>query len=428
MAKGGDLFGWVRSLLPVGEIDYARAKDLARHKNARVRAKLAENHNLEPAILYFLAEDSAPEVRAQIAANKNAPPQADLLLARDDNSDVREALAVKISKLAPGLNRQEVDKVQGIAYEILQILAQDQAVRVRQVLSESLKDMVDAPEDIILQLARDVELVVSGPVLEFSPILNDEDLLEIIKSRPPAGVVNAIARRKSVSERTADAVWETGEEDAICALLTNGSAQIREETLDKIIDHAPGVLAWHQPLVHRPHLLPGMAERLAVFVSDTLLENLLARADLNSEGFEKVRAEVHRRLSNKEQGLLPSNANMSQDALVRSAQELMQQGKLGNTLLLDALNSGQIPFVKAALSVRAGLEMTVVDKMVESQSAKAIVALAWKADVPADTAIIMQRRLARILPREVIRDEAGHYTLGEQEMRWQIDFFKELAV
>jgi uncharacterized protein (DUF2336 family) len=52
------------------------------------------------------------------------------------------------------------------------------------VLSEALKDIANAPSDVVKQLAMDPEIDVTGPILEFSPILTDEDLLEIIHAGP----------------------------------------------------------------------------------------------------------------------------------------------------------------------------------------------------------------------------------------------------
>ena len=66
-----------------------------------------------------------------------------------------------------------------------------------------------APE-IIKGLALDDELVVSGPVLEFSPVLTDDDLLEIIEKGPVKGGLGAIARRSRVNEiirQSAARIW-----------------------------------------------------------------------------------------------------------------------------------------------------------------------------------------------------------------------------
>ena len=50
----------------------------------------------------------------------------------------------------------------------------------------------------------------------------------------------AISRRVALGQDVADAIVDTGDIEAVAELLGNASAQIREETLDRIVDQAPG--------------------------------------------------------------------------------------------------------------------------------------------------------------------------------------------
>ena len=164
------------------ELTYDQAKQLANTTDVSVRQRLAARTDLQPEILYFLAEDRDPSVRRNVARNNRAPRQTNDLFVRDNDEGVRAGLAEKVAKLAPGLGRSDRTKVQQSALDSLDILAKDQMVVVRQVLSEALKDVVDAPADIIRTLAADKAIEVSGPILENSPVLTDEDLLSIIDS------------------------------------------------------------------------------------------------------------------------------------------------------------------------------------------------------------------------------------------------------
>ncbi len=179
-------------------LSYAEAKELAGNEAIEVRRDVAARTDLKPVILYFLAEDPDPEIRRRIAANKATPVHANLLLAADTEDEVRGDLAEKLAALAPRLSAQEQDKMRRMAFEALDALARDQVTRVRQILSEALKDVADAPPEVIRRLARDAELVVAGPVLQYSPVLSDEDLLEIIEANPASGPLGAISRRDGV--------------------------------------------------------------------------------------------------------------------------------------------------------------------------------------------------------------------------------------
>ena len=156
-------------------------------------------------------------------------------------------LAAKIARVAPDLSAAEQNKARDATYEALELLAEDQITKVRKILSEALKDIANAPPDVIKTLALDTEIEVSGPVLEFSPVLTDDDLIQIIEAGPAKGGLNAISKRTQVSEGISDAIVHTDNIEAIADLLSNDSAQIREATLDDLIENAPDVGLWHAP-------------------------------------------------------------------------------------------------------------------------------------------------------------------------------------
>jgi uncharacterized protein (DUF2336 family) len=118
-------------------------------------------------------------------------------------------------------------------------------------------------------------------VLEFSPVLDDAELLALLADAPAAGAACALARRRALAPDIADAIGRGDDVDAITVLLRNRTAQVREDTLDALIDRAVDVEAWHEPLVGRPQLSPGAARRLARFVSDQLIAALARRHDLD---------------------------------------------------------------------------------------------------------------------------------------------------
>src|SRR3546814_16555236 len=93
------------------------------------------------------------------------------MLARDANETVRAELAAKVATLTAPEGRSAQEKAQRFVEQTLELLARDQATRVRQILAEALKSVAGAPPAVIRQLARDAADVVACPVLEFSPLL-----------------------------------------------------------------------------------------------------------------------------------------------------------------------------------------------------------------------------------------------------------------
>jgi len=413
-------------------ITYDESKDLARHADPAVRAALAKRTDVRPEILYYLAEDSDPEVRRTVADNKLAPGQSDLILARDDDVDVRSSLATKIATVAPGLSAGEQDKVRRSTHEALTVLAKDQFQVVRQVLSDALSEIADAPADIIRTLARDMETEVSGPVLEHSPVLTDEDLIEIIAEAPASGALSAIAKRDGLEEMVADAIVATDDTAAIGDLLGNNSAQIREQTLDDLVDRAAGVELWHKPLVTRPKLPEGAAVRMARFLADNLITELQQRADLDEAALNQVKSVVTERFGSAELELnAPSPAQdfLNSDPPMDMVMRLYNARKLDSEMVTKALMSADHGFVFAALLVKAGVEPEVGRRMFMEKNPKGIVALCWKAHAPVSLAVQVQQRLGRLPPSEVLlpKDD-GEYPLSEEEMEWQLEFFREISM
>lgn len=457
---------------PDSVIAYDDQKRMARDGSHDERRNLAGREDVRPEILYYLAGDPDPGVRRQIAQNGLTPRHADLMLAQDDDDRVRSDVAGKIATSSLTMNESEQTNVYKITMQALEILAGDQLVRVRQILAETMKDSTGAPVHIVEKLALDRELTVSGLILEHSPILNDEFLIRVLNSEPVQGALKAISRRVALGEEVADAIVNSGDAEAVAELLGNESAQIREETLDRIVDQAPGQPGWHGPLVQRSGLHVDAMRRIADIVSETLLVELKKRADLDDGSMAAIDQVIQRRLDGRsiedlaeiwsgassgskatagvedpdwakskiESGpgavaddtLDPdwaSETTASTDpAEFKRAAKLHKKGVLGEKHVSVALNDGETDFVIAAISLLADVPQDVVRKAASLQNAKALVALAWKSGLTMRLATRLQMNLAKIPPSGVLRATASDgYPISPEEMTWQLEFVAGMA-
>jgi uncharacterized protein (DUF2336 family) len=403
---------------------YEREKSRAAHADDAVRRDLAREREARPEILYYLASDRAAAVRREIAANPQTPYQADLLLLKDANEDVRGDLALKVARLLPNLGPEAQSQVRERVVEMVRVLARDQVARIRAIVAEALKEVADAPPDVIRSLARDVELMVCEPVLRFSPLLTDDDLLAIIAVPPVKGARRAVAQRDGLSAVLSDAIADVGDEAAIAALLANPSAQIREETLDLLVDRAPAHPSWHPPLVDRPALPVGIVTRIAAFVAATLLRRLEQRQDLDPAARKAVATAVARRLAEPEMAAEAKTAASKETAEER-ALRLKKDGKLDEAAVTAALDSGDRAFAIAALGVLSELGGAMAGKILSARGPKGIVALAWKAGLNPRLAAQIQLRLAGIPPKQLLQPRAGNaWPMNPDEMTWHLDFFR----
>ncbi|MFV3073851.1 DUF2336 domain-containing protein [Niveispirillum fermenti] len=414
-------------------LDYETAKKLAASQDTGDRRLVASRADTQPEILFFLANDASAEVRREIARNDSTPRQADLLLCGDPDEEVRSGLARKIARLLPSLTADRVGQLERMTLDIVEALARDQAIAVRRVVAETLKDTDAAPPHLVQQLARDLELSVSGPVLRHSPLLTDDDLLSIIGSQPMDGKLVAIAERAGLSGSVSEAVARTQNEAAVAALLGNQSAQIREETLDRIIDMAPRFEPWHSPLVRRPSLPPQAAARIAGFVSEQLLKVLETRTDLPADVRGAIRSAVQQRANagNPARGGAeplgiadPAEEEEPKERPMDRARKAHAAGKLDEEMITEALTKGDRGFVLGALSLRAGAPLEAVDKIIGGQSARGVTALCWKAKLSMRLCRQVQLRIANIPPSSVLNARDGsHYPMSDSEMVWQLEFF-----
>ncbi len=404
---------------------YERAKALAQARNVEERRALAAQPDVVPEILYFLAEDDDTEVRRAVAANPNTPRHADHFLRHDNDEEVRGGLAVKIAALTPDLDGESREQIRRMTVEVLETLAQDEVVRVRKILAEAIMDIPSAPQAVVdrvvVTLARDEDLSVSAPVLENSPLLSEDVLVEIVGSPAVAGAIAAVSTRRNVSSRLSDAIISTDDDAGIVALLRNQTAQIREEALDQLIDKAPEKPGWHEPLVRRPRLTAKSAVKLAKFVAFALVQELQRRADVDDQTSALLSEEIGRRLEN--------NPNLVDDLGAEGpigernkAVQMHNDGEMTDKTVTDALSEGRREFVLAALALRSGLQDPVVHSMMASRNVKAIAALAWKSGMNAAFALQLQLRLGDVAQEKAIKPTAeGEYSISEDEMSWQID-------
>lgn len=384
------------------------------------RVRLGASAATPPDVLRLLASDDSTMVRAALAMNPATPPQANRALARDADERVRTLLARKLASLLPGLSSYTQTALQDQAREMLTALVADEAERVRAAIAEVVKEMPEAPREVILRLAQDLSVMVSEPVIRLSPLLGTEDLLALLAGCPPPATILAVSRRQGIEAAVSEAIAASADSAAIQALLANHSAQIREATLDALIARAIEHVEWHEPLVRRPALSARSARALSKIVATHLLEVLAARSDLEPKLAEDLRTRLATRLS-------PPAAD-EQDAALAEARKIAGEGQLTEDTLLEAAERGDACRVSALLATAARLPVSVVDRAATLRSGKGMVSLAWKAGFSMRCAVALQTILARLPPQALLcSGPGGGFPLAVEEMRWQLEFLERMG-
>jgi uncharacterized protein (DUF2336 family) len=390
------------------------------------RVRQGADEHAEPDVLQVLATDRSVTVRAALALNPAAPLQVNRTLAHDPDERVRILLARRLAGLVPGLAGDAQLRLQRQTYETLTALVTDAAVRVRAAVADVLKDMPRAPHALILQLAQDQAVMVSAPIIRFSPLLGTEDLLALIAEAPSPGTVIAVAGRPGIDAQVSDAIAASADSAAIRALLSNRTAQIREATLDALVTRAVDHVDWHEPLVLRPVLPPRAARALAAIVATHLCEVLAQRTDLPPDLARDLLGRLAARL---EADQAPARRDeQTADEALAEAQAMEWAGRLDEESVLEAVRSGDTRLTAALLAVAASVPVSVVDRAASLRSAKGLVSLAWKAGFNMRTAGALQTSLGRLGPDAALPPgPGGGFPLAIEEMRWQLDFLGRMG-
>lgn len=401
-----------------------RAADARRYRDAlpaletrdagALRA-LARQPDTEPEVLYYLAGDAEPAVRRAVAANPATPAQADRLLCDDSDDSVRGALARKIGRLVPDLDPASQARLRQQAVELLERLAQDHLAQVRQIVAEEVKHSPNVPRGLVRRLAEDVETIVCAPVLEYSPLLQDEDLIEIIAATTAEGALSAIARRQGLGGAVSDAIVATIDVPAVASLLANPSAEIRAGTLDQIVAQAAAIQDWQAPLVVRPELSLRTMRRIAGFVGSALVEEMARHHDLDAETALGLARQVRSRLR---------HAHFDQPEPPGALADAATDALHNDDALAEAIEAGRGAVVTEILALRTNLPPATVGAILAARNGRAATALVWKAGLGMRVAVKLQQHLLRLPPAKVLNAREGlHFPLTEAEMVLQLELF-----
>ncbi len=279
------------------------------------------------------------------------------------------------AKIATDFTTQSLtDAERKMAEEIFRLMLKDAEVRVREALSINLKETPLLPHDVALALAEDVESVAL-PILQFSEVLLDADLIEIVRSQGPAKQV-AVAGRATVSEGVSDALVSAGDEEAVITLVANQGAEISEGALQKVVDEFPASESIQDAMVHRPTLPITVSERLVTVVSDHLRDELAKRHELS----DKLATDLI--LQTRERAIITLSNKSGVDELQKLIWQLADNDRLTPSLVLRALCMGDMAFYETALAELANISVINVRSLIHDGGKTGFKGLYEKAGLP----------------------------------------------
>ena len=288
-------------------------------------------------------------------------------------AEIRAKLATKIASQLATENLTPMERE--IAQDILREMALDVSVIVREALSRNIRAARDLPNDVAHALARDVESVAL-PILEYSPVFSDEDLVELIRICSPPKQV-AIGKRRQLSDTVAYALIETENSDAVVALFSNEGADLAERSYEKALDLYDGIDEVKTAMTYRRNLPPVVAERLVTMVTDQLRQHILINHDLPPDLVTDLVIESREQATTSliKNGMTPYETT-------QLVSQLYSHGRLTPSLVLRALCIGDMDFCEFAFSHLAAVPLDHARKLIHDPGPLGFEAIYDRAGMP----------------------------------------------
>lgn len=319
-------------------------------------------------------------------------------LIEDKSSEAKIVVANKIANQykSKGFTAEQLR----LAEQIFRLLLRDAEVHVRKILSENLKDIGSIPKDVILELAKDVS-EVSIPVLEFSEVLNDEDLVSIINGTLETAKHIAITKRNSLSESISEALVDTKNEEVVKNLLNNQSAAINSDSFDKIIKEFPDNVKLIEQVVDHRSITVEVTEKILEKVSSAIKEKIeikyLAQKNKIDEAFDKTKEVAAIKLMGAEgsdEELISlinfidkhgSNAEEIYSSHSKIGKIIERLEEIGKLTPLTALCMGNLNLFEITMARIAKIPVFNVKKLLIDKSGMGFKALYEKTNLPEST-------------------------------------------
>ena len=278
------------------------------------------------------------------------------------------------------------------------MLLDDPSPLVRQALAEVFASAQKAPPVVVHALATD-QPQVAVPILSRSPLLLEEDLIDLVATGLPEAQA-AIADRALLPRSIAAAIAEVACAQACLALLENPDADIAPFSLNRIIERFGHLAAIRENLTARNDLTMAMRQSLLAKLSQTLAGFVTARQWLGSEHAEHATKEACERAT------VALAAETPYDEVAALVQHLRQSGQLTAGMMLRGLLSGNVVLFEEALAELSGMPLDRVTGYIHDKNISGFRALYRKAGLP-DAAYPAFREAVAAMREGVLADGQG---------------------
>jgi uncharacterized protein (DUF2336 family) len=226
-------------------------------------------------------------------------------------------------------------------------------------LAERLSLLVNAPRQLVGQLAHEDDIAIAGPLLRRSPVIDELVLVEIANDKGQ-GHLLALAERPRLSTGLTDVIVRRGDRDVIRCAAGNAGAAFSDDAFASLIRRAgrDGVLTLK--IGRRDDLPPEHLKSLLAGSIDVIRRRLYDVVE------PKRQAEIKLAMSEIEGAIVPVEGHGHRDftPAQRTILALHQAGKLNEAALLDFAKSFKYEESVAALAAMTGVKIVTLDRLI----------------------------------------------------------------
>lgn len=251
---------------------------------------------------------------------------------------------------------QITEKGLKLAEDIFRIMVEDVQVKVREILSDSLKNCKSIPRDIAFKLINDKESV-AVPFIKYYANLTKEDMINILEMQS-IDKQKAVAQRKNLSEDISQYIVDKCPEEVVGTLISNDSARILERTFNTIVSKYSESENIKKRLVYRPELPVSVIEKIVNSLSEELQKRLIISHNLPNDLVSDIVEQV------KEKATLKISEDYSSDKQIEElVHQLYTSNRLTPNLVVRAICMGDLKFFEYAMVYLSNTPITEVRKI-----------------------------------------------------------------
>src|SRR5258708_1558007 len=259
----------------------------------------------------------------------------------------------------------------------LLMLLDDASPLVRQAMAEVFARSAEAPAAIVQALSLD-QPSVALPILEYSPLLIDADLVDLIATGN-SETQCAIARRINLPASVSAAIAEVGTPAAALELIENAYADLAPFWWDRMVERHGHLAAIRESMLVLDDLPAATRVALVAKLSDTLAQFVVARNWLSADRAGRIASEARDRST---VNIAARSRGEDMRGLVR---HLPATGQLTAGLILRALLWGNLELFNSALSELSDMPQARVSALLHDRGGASLHALLMRAGLPEST-------------------------------------------